>query len=76
MIDGSLDGRALEDGGQDGGNGVKGDIDHDHAGETAEPNDIGEDTAVEEDDGDLGAVDGGLVEDLRDIEGLFQDISI
>lgn len=70
MIECAVDRRALENRRQDGRGGVKRDVYHDGGGETAEGKDVGEDAAVEEDDGDFGAVDGEFVEDLRGVECL------
>jgi hypothetical protein len=61
--------RALEDGGEDGGDGVAADNRSAGVAGDAEPA-LGEDSEVEEEDAELGEVDGEFVEDLVEVEHL------
>ena len=63
------DGRALEDGGDDGGEGVGKDDDNAGQARAPEPG-LREDAQIEAEDGELGQVDAEFVEDLVEVEHL------
>lgn len=73
LVPSSADRAALEDGHERAGNGIcRDDAQQDVAADAEPP--LDKDSQVQEDNGHFGEADGELVEDLRDVKPLFDEV--